>query len=769
MTHLNPRSWLRACALVLVAIAGACQSTPDYDFILRNGTIYDGSGAAPVIGDVAIRADRIAAVGDVGNARAREEIDVTGLAVAPGFINMLSWATESLLVDGHSQSDIRQGVTLEVMGEGWSMGPLNEAMRRDLATRQGALRYDVAWTTLGEYLDHVVERGVATNVASFVGATTVRIHELGYEDRRPTAEELTRMQALVARAMEEGALGLGSSLIYAPAFYADTEELAQLCRVVALYGGMHVTHMRSEGDRLLEGVQEVIDISSASGAAAEIYHLKAAGADNWPKLDAVIAAIEAANARGPRLTADMYTYTAGATGLNASMPPWVQEGGLNAWIERLRDPATRERVRREITTPGAGVWENLFLASGPDKMILVGFKQEALKPLIGKTLADVAQMRGVSPAEAAMDLVVEDGSRVETVYFMMSEENVRRQIALPWVSFCSDAASMAPEGAFAESSCHPRAYGNFARLLGRYVRDEQIIPLEEAVRRLTSLPAANLRIESRGSLQPGYYADLAIFDPQRIQDHATFEDPHQYSTGMVHVLVNGTPVLRDGEHTGAMPGRVVHGPGHGRRGLWQGVVQDDVTRVGFGPPERAPKLGWDVAETNGAGRTASWTVGKSPGAVSVTTENTGQTYNLLLQRDQYPGDVAIAVNVSAESGREDRGGGVVWRATGPNDYYIARWNPLENNVRYYKVVGGVRTQLGSATVEADAAVPHRLEVRAWGPYATISLDGERLFTVRDETFALLGKVGLWTKADASTSFSDLTITVSRLEQRFRPN
>lgn len=538
-----------------------CNATPKYDVVLRGGVIYDGSGRAPQVGDVAIRDDRIVAVGALGEVQAEWEIDVSGLAVAPGFINMLSWAVGSLIEDGRSMADIKQGVTLELFGEGSSWGPLSDEHKAYMAARQGDITYDIEWTTLGEYLEYLERRGVSTNVASLVGATTVRIHELGFEDRPPTPDELLRMQRLVREAMEEGAMGLGSSLIYAPAFYADTDELIALCQVVAEYDGLYTTHMRSEGDRLLEGVDEVLEIARASGVRAEIYHLKAGGAANWRKMDQLIKVVEAARASGVDISADMYTYIAGATGLDASMPPWVQEGGYEQWAKRLGDPEIRRRVLNEMTTPSEE-WENLYLAAGSaDKLLLVGFKNELLKPLTGKTLAEVARMRGTSPEETAMDLVIEDGSRVGTVYFLMSEENVRKQIALPWVTFCSDAGSPATEGAFLKSNPHPRAYGNFARLLGKYVRDEKIIPLEEAIKRLTSQSAENLRISDRGRLSPGYYADVVVFDPETIQDHATFADPHQYSTGMVHVFVNGEQVLRDGEHTGATPGRVVRGPG----------------------------------------------------------------------------------------------------------------------------------------------------------------------------------------------------------------
>lgn len=564
-------NWSRPMRFLLAAplAAGACASAPEapeaapaaYDVVIRNGTVYDGSGGAPFTGDVLVTGDRIAALtrGPSG-ARGAVEIDATGMAVAPGFINMLSWATETLLVDGRAMSDVKQGVTLEVFGEGWSMGPLNERMKREETESQGDLKFDVAWTTLGEYLEHLEKRGVSPNVASFVGATTVRIHELGHEDRAPTPEEMERMRVLVRQAMEEGALGVGSSLIYAPAFYARTDELVELARAAAPYGGMYITHMRSEGNRLLEAIDEVITIAREGGVPAEIYHLKMAGRQNWSKFDDVVAKIDSARAAGLRITTDMYTYTAGSTGLDAAMPPWVQEGGYDRWAERLRDPATRERVAREMSTP-TDAWENLYLAAGADKTLLVGFKNPALKPLTGRTLADVAAERGKSPEETAMDLVVEDGSRVQVVYFLMSEENVRKQVALPWMSFGSDAGAPAAEGVFLRSSTHPRAYGNFARLLGKYVRDEKVIPLEEAVRKMTSLPAANLGIRGRGRLEEGYFADVVVFDPATVQDHATFEDPHRYSTGVRDVLVNGVPVLRSGEHTGAKPGRVVRGAG----------------------------------------------------------------------------------------------------------------------------------------------------------------------------------------------------------------
>jgi N-acyl-D-aspartate/D-glutamate deacylase len=537
----------------------SCSSRPRYDVIVRNGTVFDGNGAAGVTADVAVQGQKIAAVGDLKNATAPVEVDARGLVVAPGFINMLSHSETSLIADGRSMGELKQGVTLEVFGEG-SMGPMSDQMKADARERQGDIKFDIGWTTLGQYLDWLVARGISPNIASFVGAATVRVHEIGYADRAPTPEELERMRALVRTAMEEGAMGVSSALIYAPGFYAKTDELIALSNVASEYRGMYISHMRSEGNRLLEAIDELMTIAREAKIRAEIYHLKAAGESNWGKLDQVIAKVEGAKKEGLEITADMYTYTAGSTGLDAAMPPWVQEGGYKAWAARLKDPAIRAKVKREMLTP-TDAWENLLLASGPKGVLLVGFKNEALRNLTGKTLDEVATLRKKSPQETAMDLVIEDGSRVQVVYSLMSEENTRRQVGLPWVAFGSDAGSLATEGVFIKQSTHPRAYGNFARLLGRYVRDQKAATMADAIRRLTSFPAANLRINDRGTLKPGYFADIVVFDPNTIQDHATYEKPHEYSTGMTHVWVNGTQVLKNGEHTGATPGQVVRGPG----------------------------------------------------------------------------------------------------------------------------------------------------------------------------------------------------------------
>jgi len=542
-------------------LSSAATPAADYDILIKGGTVYDGSGSAPFVGDVAIKGDKIAYVGPNAPGTAAQVVDATGEAVSPGFINMLSWAVESLIQDGRGLSDTRQGVTLEVFGEGDSMGPLTPEMKRLDLKRQGDIKYPIRWTTLGQYLDYMQRKGITPNVASFIGATTVRVHELGEKDVDPTPEQLDRMRALVRQAMMEGALGVGSSLIYAPATYAETPELVAITTEAGKCGGMYISHMRSEGNKLLEAIDELIQISRESGAPAEIYHFKQAGKTNWAKLDDAIAKVNAARAGGQRITADMYTYTAGATGLDAAMPPWVQSGGLEAWIERMKDPKTRARVIEEMRTP-TNDWENLLLLSGgPENVLLVAFKNPKLKPLTGKTLAEVAKMRGKSPEETAIELVSEDGSRVGTVYFLMSEDNVKREVALPWMSFGSDEGSEAPEGVFLKSNAHPRAYGNFVRVLGQYARDDKVITLQDAVHRLSWLPATNLGIRGRGALREGYYADVVIFDPAKVQDHATYAKPHQLATGVNDVFVNGVQVLKDGEHTGAKPGRFVHGPG----------------------------------------------------------------------------------------------------------------------------------------------------------------------------------------------------------------
>jgi N-acyl-D-amino-acid deacylase len=560
---------LRALLSGLLLFFTHCsQPEPEYDILLRGGWIYDGSGDAPLRGDLAIAGDRIAAIGGHIHVGAAQVVDVEGLAVAPGFINMMSWANQSLIEDGRSQSNIRQGVTLEVMGEGNSMGPLSEPMKEAMRRRQGDIRYEIEWTTLGEYLEFLDRRGVSPNVTSFIGAATPRIHVIGYEDRPPTPEELEEMKALVRQAMEEGAVGVASSLIYPPGSFASTEELIALARVAAEYDGLYASHVRNEASLLVEAVDELLTIAREADIRAEIYHLKASGRSNWPKFDEVIRKVEEARAEGLEITADVYTYPAGATGLNATMPPWVQEGGFEESLRRLQDPEIRRRIVAEMNRE-SDEWENMYLGAGtPENILLVGFRNDDLKPLTGKTLAQVAEMRGASPEETAMDLIVEDQSRVGTVYFTQSEDNVRKAVALPWVSFCSDSASVAAEGVFLKSSIHPRAYGSFARLLAKYVREEGIIPLEEAIRKLTSLPADALRLRERGRLREGYHADVVVFDPDKIQDHATFENPHQYATGVQHVFVNGVQVLRDGEHTGATPGRVVRGPG------WSGYASD---------------------------------------------------------------------------------------------------------------------------------------------------------------------------------------------------
>jgi N-acyl-D-amino-acid deacylase len=546
---MSPR--LLAALLLVLSSCASARTAPAYDIVIRGGTIYDGGGGTPYTGDVAVKGDRIVAVAPSVPGRGRTEVDARGLAVAPGFINMLSWAAEALIQDGKAQSDIRQGVTLEVMGEGWSMGPLSPTQKAEARAEQTVTRYPIAWTTLGEFLRFLEKRGVSVNVASMVGASTVRVHELGRNDVDPTPEQLDRMRALVRQAMDEGAMGVGSSLIYVPAAYAETDELVALASEAGRCGGMYISHMRSEGGGLLEAIDELVEISQRSGARAEIYHLKAAGRSNWPLMDAALARIEAARAAGVTVTADMYLYAASGTGLDSTLPFWVREGGTRAMLDRLRDPAVRARVVAEMEG-GSRDWTTVQP---------VGFANPALRIHAGKRMPEIAAARGKSVQETAVDLVVEDQSGVGTVFHSISEDNVRKVVARPWVSFGSDAAAIAAEPPFTDKEVHPRAYGNFARLLGRYVREEKAVSLAEAVRRLTSLPADNLRIADRGRLKRGFHADLAIFDPATIADRATYEKPHQYAVGMRHVFVNGTQVLRDGEHTGAKPGRFVRGPG----------------------------------------------------------------------------------------------------------------------------------------------------------------------------------------------------------------
>jgi N-acyl-D-amino-acid deacylase len=549
------------CFSLLLAATSVSIIAADFDVIIKNGAVYNGTGSEAQHVDLAIRGDRIAGVGDYKNAKAKTVIDARGLAVAPGFINMLSWSTESLIQDGRSQSEIRQGVTTEIMGEGESMGPMNDRVREFMLKQQADIKYDITWNTLTEYLRFLEKRGISCNVASFIGATTIRQNVIGFDDRPPTPQELDQMRELVREEMEAGALGIGTSLIYPPAFYAKTDELIELCKVAAKYKGKYISHMRSEGNQLLEAFDELLRISREAGIPAEVYHIKAAGEKNWAKIDNLLSRIESAQKEGLNIRANMYTYTAGGTGLDACFPPWTEDGGYPALFKRLRDPATREKIKAEVKID-SDKWENLYLSAGsPDRIILVGFKSEKLKPLTGKSLAEVAKMRGKDPIETAMDLVAEDESRIGAVYFMMSEENVKKEIAKPWISFGSDEASQAPEGVFLKSNPHPRAYGNFARVLGKYVRDEKVIALPEAIRRLSALPATNLGLDHRGFLKEGMFADVVVLDPATIADHATFEKPQQYATGVKHVFVNGVQVIKDGEHTGAKPGRALWGPG----------------------------------------------------------------------------------------------------------------------------------------------------------------------------------------------------------------
>jgi N-acyl-D-amino-acid deacylase len=546
--------------LVTAAVAALARAQ-EFDVIIKNGMVYDGSGSEPQHVDVAIRGDRIAGLGDFKNAKARIIVDATGLAVAPGFINMLSWSNESLIQDGRSQSELRQGVTTEIMGEGESMGPVNDRVREHMLREQTDIKYDIKWSTLAEYLRYLETRGVSCNVASFIGAATIREYVIGFEDKAPTPAQLDEMRELVRKEMEAGALGIGTALIYPPAFYAKTDELIELCKVAAKYKGKYISHMRSEGNRLIEAFDELVRISREAKIPAEVYHIKAAGQQNWNKIDNLLSRIESAQKEGLNIRANMYTYTAAGTGLDACLPPWTEDGGYPALFKRLRDPATREKIAAEVSKD-SDQWENLYVAAGSsDRIILVGFKSDKLKPLTGKTLAEVAKLRGKDPITTIMDLIAEDESRIGTIYLVMSEENVKKEMTKPWISFCSDEASQAPEGVFLKSNPHPRAYGSFARVLGKYVRDEKVISLSDAVRRLSGFPAINLGLDHRGLLKEGMFADVVVFDPATIADRATFEKPHQYAVGMRHVFVNGVQVIKDGEHTGAKPGRALWGPG----------------------------------------------------------------------------------------------------------------------------------------------------------------------------------------------------------------
>ena len=548
------------CSALFILAASQCWSG-EFDVVIKNGTVYDGTGGEGRRVDVGIKGDRIVRMGDLKNLAGAKLIDANGLAVAPGFINMLSWSNESLIQDGRSQSEIRQGVTTEIMGEGESMGPVNEKVRDHMLQQQADIKYDITWNTLAEYLQYLQKRGVSCNVASFIGATTIRENVIGFEDKQPSPQQLDEMRELVRKEMEAGALGIGTSLIYPPAFYAKTDELIELCKVAARYKGKYISHMRSEGNHLLEALDELIRIAREAQISAEVYHIKAAGQKNWNKVDTLLSRIESAQKEGLKIRANMYTYTAAGTGLDACLPPWTEGGGYPALFKRLRDPDTRRKIAAEVKVD-SDQWENLYLAAGsPDRILLVGFKSEKLKPLTGKTLAEVAKMRGKDPIETIMDLVAEDESRISTVYFLMSEENVEKELARPWISFGSDEASQAPEGVFLKSNPHPRAYGNFARVLGKYCRDQKTISLGEAIRRLSALPATNLELDRRGFIKEGMFADVVVFDPAKIADRATFQKPHQYAVGIKHVFVNGVQVLADGEHTGAKPGRVLWGPG----------------------------------------------------------------------------------------------------------------------------------------------------------------------------------------------------------------
>ncbi len=545
----------------VITVIAESPSPAEFDVLIKGGTIYDGTGAPGRIADVAIRGDRIVGVGDLKSAKAKDVIEAHGLAVAPGFINMLSWSVESLIIDGRSQSEIRQGVTTEIFGEGESMGPVNDRVREYMLSQQTDFKYDIEWKTLAEYLQFLEKRGVSCNFASFIGATTIRENVIGFENKAPTPEQMDEMRALVRQEMEAGALGIGSALIYPPAFYAKTEELIELCKVAAKYQGKYISHMRSEGNQLFEAFDELLRISREAHIPAELYHIKALGQKNWGKVDTLLTRIEAARKEGLPIRANMYTYIAGGTGLDACLPPWTQNGGYPELLKRLHDPETRKKIAAEMKVD-SDKWENLYLGAGsPDRIILADFKAEKLKPFCNKSLAEIAKKRGKDPIETIMDLLVENEKPIGATYFLMSEENVKKEIARPWISFGSDEASQAPEGIFLKSTPHPRAYGTFARVLGKYSRDEKLLTLSEAVRRLSALPATNLGLDHRGFIQEGMFADVVVFDPATVSDHATFTDPRQYATGVADVFVNGVQVLKDGEHTGAKPGRALYGPG----------------------------------------------------------------------------------------------------------------------------------------------------------------------------------------------------------------
>ena len=540
----------------------SCRQNTKYDTIIRNGMIYDGNAGEPYKADIAINADTIAFIGDLSNESAKNEIDVKGMAIAPGFINMLSWSNESLIEDGRSQGELRQGVTLEVMGEGESMGPLNAKMKEQMQKGQTDIKFNVEWNTLGEYLKWLEKKGISCNVASFVGATTVRQFVVGEDDRDPTPAQMDSMKLLVRQAMEEGAMGVGSSLIYPPAFFAKTNELTELCKEASKYNGMYISHIRNEGNKLFEAVDELMTISKEANLPAEIYHFKASGKDNWWKIDSLIKKINKARSEGLKITADMYTYNASATGLTAAFPPSLQDGGFDSLWHRLQRPDVREKMKKAMDTD-AQEWENTYYGAGGAKgVLLLAFKQDSLRKFIGKTLEEAAKIRGTSPEETAMNLIVEDSTRIGVSYFSMDSVNVQKEVAVPWMSFCSDASSEAPEGVFLKTNPHPRAYGSFIRVLGKYSRDEKVLPLQQAVYQLSKLPATNLKLQKRGELKVGNYADIVIFDPNAVKDNATFAKPHQYASGVIDVFVNGAQVLKDGEHTNARPGRFVKGPGY---------------------------------------------------------------------------------------------------------------------------------------------------------------------------------------------------------------